>query len=225
MTKRLLLAAVLVAAMASTALAAAGDPAVQRNGYWWNIASGVNRTNSTGATMTDDAARDRDSYLAPTLIYTGTIAYGAADTTSTVNLSAYKTVALLFQLTGPGTNQQLRFAVNARYNLGGASDSLSLFSIPCLPDTVASTGIAAARGTAPAAAACGSEEFPVSITNTQGPSFTGPTNSLPQGKVVYLTLPQGAAWPSSCSFRIRYIGRQAAGNTPTVRVWVMGTPL
>jgi len=40
-TKRLLLAAVLVAAMASTALAAAGDPAVQRNGYWWNPTTGA----------------------------------------------------------------------------------------------------------------------------------------------------------------------------------------
>ena len=171
-----------------------------------------------------DPQRDRDSYLEPTLIYTGTIAAGASDTTSIVDLSAYRNVSLLVQISGTSTNNWQRFAVHARYNLGGAADSLSLFTIPVSTwdDSVVAVG-AASRVTGAAAGVLASGEFPVTILRTADGALAS-TRSLPQAKVVPLTVPQGFVWPSRCSFRFTNIGRTLA-NTPTVRVWVMGTPL
>jgi hypothetical protein len=153
-----------------------------------------------------------------------------------VDLSAYRTVSLLFQVSG-GVKSSLwrRFAVSARYNLTGASDSLSLFQIPVWgTDTLAANGHQVANGTVPLLVALSDGEFPVLLTNTAtttaGASLVA---SLPQGKMVPLTIIGGGTmlWPGQCSFRIRSIGQQAViggtGNPrpPRLKVWVLGTPL
>ena len=234
--KRLILPLLAIAVAASAALAASdtpGAPAIQRNGYYFNQASGINRTNSSGATLTDDAARDRDSYLTPTQIMGPTrIAAGGADTTSIVDLSVYRTVALLVQCSFSSAADAdsmiwQRYAVQARYNFGGAADSLSLFSMPVVSSD--SSGFATGgiwRGQTPQANTLAMDEFPVTIVNTKASAKQAVANSLPNGRVFWLTLPAGFSWPSRCSFRFRNIQRnKAPGSQPTVTVWVMGTPL
>ena len=178
------------------------------------------RFDQDGNLYTVDAFRDRDHILTPTSIYSGQIAAGAADSSGVVDLSSYRTVALLIQC-GGAPNAWQRFAVNARYNLGGLSDSLSLFTIPvaAYDDSISTYG-GATRTTFPAVGALGAGEFAVTIPHT-GPATAAATQSLPQGKIVFLTVPEGFVWPASCSFRFRNIGR-AAANTPDLRVWVMG---
>jgi hypothetical protein len=204
------------AALAQTA----GTNTVERNGYYFNAKTGQ-QTNSDGHALTDDTDRDRDHILAPTLIYSGTIAGGAADTTDIVDLSTYRSVALLFQVASNSVNDWLRLAVNPRYNLAGMSDSLSLFSLPALAndDSTAVAG-AALRTSVASSAACGAGEFPVTIRIATSDAAGV---SLPQGKVVFLTVPSGFVWPARCSFRLRNIGREGTAVTPTIRVWVMGT--
>lgn len=218
-----LLAAIAVAAWAQTS----GTNTVAQGTGYRNATTGAN-TDASGNALVSEAAKDRDSYLAPLSIFSGTIAAGAADTTDIVDLSGYRTVALLVQVSSgaAATGSAIqRFAFHARYNLAGASDSLSLFSLPVVAqDSVYAHAAPFTPGVGTTAAACGSTEFPVTITTT-GNAGLASTASIPQGRVVYLTLPQGAiGWPSRCSFRIRNIARTVA-NTPTVRVWVMGTPL
>lgn len=199
-----------------------GTNTVSRNGYYFNATTGQ-KTDASGNVYTSEAAKDRDSYLQPLQILSDVaIASGGADTTDVVDLSGYRTVALLFQITKNGLNDWNRYAVSARYNLGGLSDSLSLFALPVSSalDTMTTT-----LGSVPGAAAPGYGEFTVTLPMT-GTLTAAASHSLPQGKVVWLTVPQGFAWPSRCSFRIRNIGREGTVSvSPTIRVWVMGTPL
>jgi len=212
-----LLAAIAVAAWAQTS----GTNTQERNGYYFNATTGA-KVDLDGDALVSESSKDRDYILQPTSIYSGTIASGAADTTDIVDLSSYRTVALMFQVTSNGPNDWLRLAVNARYNLAGLSDSLSLFSLPATAndDSSAVSG-PLLRTSVPSVAACGAGEFPVTVLLTTGDAAK--TQSLPQGKVVFLTVPSGFVWPSRCSFRIRNIGREGAAVTPTIRVWVMGT--
>lgn len=228
MKRNLVSAALVAVAIATSVLPAAAQTSaagvVQRNGYYFNGTTGQ-RTTSDGHVSTYDTNAPQEVSLDPTLIYTGTIAAGAADTTSIVDLSRYRTVALLVQVSGTSTNNWQRLAFHARYNLGGLSDSLSLFSLPVVVfDDSTSVSTAATRVTGTSAGAIGAGEFPVTIVRTND-GATSSTASIPQGKCVPLTIGGGArAWPSRCSFRIRNIGRTLA-NTPTIRVWVMGTAL
>ena len=227
--KKILVALAALALVASGAWAQSNTYNTQGAGPYFNVRSGQ-RVNATGSVMNDDASRDRDYTLAPTQIFNGTIAAGAADTTSIVDLSSYRTVALLFQISGHATNTWTTFAVNARYNLNGQSDSLSLFTIPCVASDSSyagaqSQGGISPRGTLPAVGNFGDGEFPVTITNTVNTGGAA-TQSLPQGRLVWLTVPNGPGftWPSQCSFRIRNILRPVAlSGALTVRVWVMGT--
>lgn len=224
--KRILSIALLLSALAGAAWAASNVQA--QNGGYVNAKTGA-AVNSAGAALVDDAARDRDSYLEPTLIYTGTIAAGAADTTSIVNLSGYRTVALLVQCTfgsaAADSQGWQRYAFQCRYNLGGAADSLSLFSIPVQGGD--SSGVFVRwTGQTPTAGVFGPDEFPVTIVNTKShPSAQ--SVSTPQGRVFPILMPYSASgWPARCSFRIRNVARpKAASLAPTIRVWVMGTPL
>lgn len=225
--KRILLVALLGLLVAGAELAqAAGTNTVLRNGYCFNATTGQLVDCVTGAARTDDANRDRDYVLAPQLIFSGTIADGAADSTTIVDLSPYRTVALLVQVKSNGPNDWLRLAVNARYNFGGGQDSLSLFTIPVQEANMDSVAAAfpANRVSVPTAALLGAGEFPVTINMTTGLG-TASTASLPQGKVVPLATPPGFAWPASCSFRIRNIAREGTAVTPTIKVWVIGTAL
>lgn len=219
--KKMLVALGLLAAVAGSAWAQVTDP-VYVNGHWKNSTTQW-WTDASGNPYVTDASRDRDAYLTPLSIYSGTIAAGACDSTSIVDLSGYRTVALLIQMNQNGINDWNRFAINARYNMAGLDDSLSLFTLPVAAyDDSVGAALALTRTTKPTAAICGSGEFAVTIPLDGGAATT---RSLPQGKVVYLTLPYGMAWPARCSFRIANIGREGTAVTPTVRVWVMGTPL
>lgn len=237
--KRILLSALLGLLVAGAALAqAAGTNTVLRNGYCFNATTGQLVDCATGAVRNDDSNRDRYYALAPQLIYSDTLACieaTAGDTTMTVDLSPYRTVVLMFQVSGGvSSSEWRRFAVHPRYNFNGAVDSLSLFTMPVAgSDTLTATGRQVASGTMPLSNALGDGEFLVTLTTSA--TTTADANiraSLPQGKEVYLSLPGGArAWPSSCSFRIRSIGQEkvvgGAGNPrpPRLRVWVRGSAL
>lgn len=223
--KRILAALALLALGVSGAGAQTdGTNTVLRNGYCFNATTGQMVDCVTGAVLNSDAARDRDHVLAPLKIFEGAIAAGAADTTIIVDLSSYRTVALMFQISRNGPNDWISLAVSPRYNFAGASDSLSIFTIPVsvFDDSLTST-MPTNRRTTPTAAGIGAGEFSVIVST--GPDLAAAARSTPQGKVVPLAVPAGFIWPSSCSFRIANTGREAAAVSPTIRVWVTGTAL
>lgn len=197
-----------------------------RNGYCFNSTTGQMVDCNTGQVLTREGNPLSGQQLSPTLIYSGVILAGASDSSSIVDLSGYRTVALLVQVGGMSTNNWQRFAVNARYNLSGLSDSLSLFSIPVMVhDDSALVSVPAGRIAGAAAGVLAAHEFPITIVATNN-GATASTRSLPQGKVVYLSVPPGFVWPARCSFRFANIGRTLSTFTnPTLRVWVMGTAL
>jgi len=207
---------------------ASGTNSELRNGYCFNSTTGQMVDCNTGQVLTREGNPLSGQQLSPTLIYSGVILKDTADSTDVIDLSGYRTVALLVQVGQLSTNNWQRFAVNARYNLSGLSDSLSLFTLPvtaaAYDDSVLFIG-PASRVTGPAVGAIGVGEFPITIVATNT-GASAASRSLPQGKVIWLTVPPGFVWPSRCSFRFANIGRTlSTGTNPTLRVWVMGTAL
>lgn len=233
MTKRLLLAAVLVAAMASTALAAAGDPAVQRNGYWWNPTTGA-KTDGDGNAYVNPV----QNWTYFSKIYSDTLSRNGktVDSTGVYAVGPYGSGLLfVYPITTGATGDSLMLAVQVRGHFQSSSDSSSTFPLfPFAnnpfgtgPGQRDKTGHLGAFGTVPGASAEGTPGFnEYVIVLKPDVDFQNSAAGAPYpGKG--FPIPLYNLWTPYFSVRFRNISR--TGVTTGVRsrldITYIGTPL
>ena len=239
--KRILSIALLLSALAGTAWAQSNVQA--QNGGYVNAKTGDN-VNSSGHVLVHQTNAAYLRYMTPTSVYTDTMASTAGgDTVSLGDLSGYRQVYILVQTSlnkNPGGWN--KYAVNFRYQLGGASDSTSLFTMPVALRAVGdSTFLSSAAsvywpsyGTGPSATAAGRGECVMTLVTTGSAGLAG-SKSLPQGQMFLLELPGGnPVFPAgTVTMRIRRIAQAIANSTttagnprpPKLNIWVLGTAL
>lgn len=233
MTKRLLLAAVLVAAMASTALAAAGDPAVQRNGYWWNPTTGA-KTDGDGNAYVNPV----QNWTYFSKVYSDTLSRNGktSDSTGVYPVGPYGSGMLfVYPITACAAGDSLILAVQVRGHFQQSSDSSSTFPLlpwnsnpfgtgPGVKDRIGHVGLA---GTVPGASAEGSagwNEYYL-VVKPDVDMQNGVAGLIHPGKGI--PIPLYNLWTPYFSVRFRNLSRTGVTTQCRTRLDVtyVGTPI